>query len=333
MNKKLFTITVAAITVAISLYNLSNTSISLSETTSEVTAFAKWVKAHNKSYSTPAEYMYRFTIFKKSLAKVRNHQQKNGVSYTIGLNRFSDLTYEEFLTKHTGYRFSDQPKEVKILEGKIKEKVDWVSKGVVNPVKDQQRCGACWAFAALASLESADAIAGYPLTQLSEQQLVDCSGAYGNLGCSGGLMRFAFRYLEDRGAIKASDYPYTAVEGECQYDPKKVVFLSSNYFNVPRFSEEQIMQAVNIGVVSVGIHASEDFMRYTGGIFDGDCSYALNHAIAIVGYGSEGDQKYWVARNSWGTGYGEDGYIRIVRNDPKGPGKCGINIDPSYVLV
>lgn len=297
----------------------------------DLLTFAKWGKKHAKVYSTPNEYIYRFKIFQKNLKKIKSQNSKNSL-YTTGLNKFSDMSLKEFLTKHTGLKFSKNPRNPKYLKPKNPKEteVDWRKKGVVTPVKDQGNCGGCWAFSVIASVESAYAIAGNPLSSFSEQQLIDCSTDYGNEGCYGGWVDWGLMYVKAMGVETEKDYPYLAKNADCNYSGSKVVTRIKNYFDVPEKDDKQLGLAVEKSVVSVGIDASGLF-DYKSGIFDGACSAMLNHAVNIVGFGSEGKVNYWIVRNSWGPGWGEDGYFRILRED--GNGKCGINITPSYASM
>jgi len=100
----------------------------------------------------------------------------------------------------------------------LPKSVDWVTEGAVTPVKNQGQCGACWAFSSTGSIEGANFIKTGKLISLSEQQLVDCSKKYGNMGCNGGIMDDAFKYTEDYELETESAYPYTAVTGKtCEY--------------------------------------------------------------------------------------------------------------------
>lgn len=328
--REYFMVIIAAAVMAGSLYQAGGVDV-LENRQVELELFAKWTKLHKKAYSSPAEFIYRFTIFQKTVEEVKDHQQKNSATYTIGINKFADMTLEEFLAKHTGYSFSSEPRRVEILQGNEPEEVDWVSMGVVNPVKDQRHCGSCWAFSAIASLESSRAIAGAPLLQLSEQQLVDCGTIYGLHGCNGGKMQNAFSYLIDYGTMSEYRYPYAGRDQSCRYKASEVEFKAEDFKEVQTQNEQQMRLAVSGHVMSVGIDAG-GIMKYTGGVFNGKCGLGLNHGVAIVGYGVEDGLRYWTVRNSWGVSYGEDGYVRMAMIDPNGTGICGINIDPSYVI-
>lgn len=328
-------VALAALLAAASVFQLNKVN-SLSQTTVELTAFAQYVKEHGKQYNTPEEYMYRFEIFKERYAEVRDHSQKNGLTYEIELNKFSDLTKEEFLVKHTGLRIN--PNAVRnpvYLEetGLNADSVDWVAAGAVNPIKDQARCGSCWAFSAVASTEAAWQIAGNPLTSLSEQELVDCSVSYGNHGCNGGLMDYAFRFIKAKGLELESIYTYTAKNGRCHLDKSKTVAHISGYTDVPRDNGQQLRLAAQKTVVSVAIDAY-GIMQYKSGVFNGSCGTQLNHGVAVVGYGTDAEGgDFWTVRNSWGAGYGEQGYVRMTRSDARGAGICGILMQPSYALA
>jgi len=207
--------------------------------------------------------------------------------------------------------------------------VDWRAKGKVNPIKNQGQCGSCWAFSATASVESAHAIKTGKLVSLSEQQLVDCSGAQGNQGCNGGLMDQAFEYIiANGGQCTEASYPYQAQDGTCQKCTP--VAQISGYTDVSAGKENAIMPALNGEPVSIAIEADQDgFQFYSGGVFSGVCGTNLDHGVNLVGYGTDGSQPYWILRNSWGTTWGEEGYMRIIR----GKDECGLDSVPSFPLA
>lgn len=107
-------------------------------------------------------------------------------------------------------------------EDNLADEINWVTKGAVTHVKNQGQCGSCWAFSATGAIEGAEFVATQNLTSFSEQQLVDCAGGtWGNNGCNGGLMDFAFKYVEKNPIETEVDYPYKASESKCEFDQDK----------------------------------------------------------------------------------------------------------------
>ncbi|KAF9602235.1 hypothetical protein IFM89_025945 [Coptis chinensis] len=192
--------------------------------------------------------------------------------------------------------------------------------------------GACWAFSSTGSIEGINQIVTGSLVSLSEQELVDCDQSY-NSGCGGGLMDYAFQWvIKNRGIDTENDYPYQAGDSACNKNKmtRRVVTIDS-YTDVPESDEEKLRQAVAIQPVSVGLCGSErSFQLYSKGIFSGPCSKSLDHAVLIVGYGSENGVDYWILKNSWGTNWGMNGYMHMQRNSGDKQGVCGINMLASY---
>ena len=292
-------------------------------------AFQQWKSLHNKIYTSPAEEAHRFENFLKSYNRVK---ARNAVftSFTSGLNKFSDLSKEEFKANYLGYKptaNSEKDYDYSLLEATPSNDVDWRTvTGVVTPIKDQGQCGSCWAFSATGSLEGVAQISGKQSFSFSEQQLVDCSSKYGNEGCNGGLMNQAFDYVIANGIETEAMYPYTARDGKCA--SKTGVYKIKSYKNVPTKSSTALASACDTQPVSVAIEADE-IMDYTGGIFsDTSCGSNLDHGVLLVGYTANA----WIVKNSWGTSWGEAGYIRMSRTalpDKKG-GICGILMASSY---
>ncbi|KAG7153877.1 Digestive cysteine proteinase 3-like 2 [Homarus americanus] len=220
------------------------------------------------------------------------------------------------------------------MKASIMADVDWRTKGAVTPVKDQGQCGSCFAF-------SAHFLKTGNLVSLSDQELVDCSTSYGNYGCSGGWMNSAFEYIRDNGGIDTeSSYPYEAVEETCRFKANSVGATCTGFINVQKNNESVLQEAVaNIGPICVAIDATHSsFSFYSSGedthtntldmhlLRAGCSSTILGHASLVVGYGTEGGQDYWIVKNSWGTSWGDAGYIKMSRNRDN---NCGIASEPS----
>ncbi|QHN88521.1 Cysteine proteinase RD21a [Arachis hypogaea] len=310
--------------------------------------YEEWLVKHGKKSSNgllSGESKNRFEIFKDNLRFIDEQNSLPNRTFQLGLNRFADLTNEEYRAKYLGTRMDPNRRMMKAktrsnryaprVGDKLPESVDWRKEGAVVAVKDQGGCGSCWAFSTIAAVEGINKIVTGDLISLSEQELVDCDTSY-NEGCSGGLMDYAFEFIINNGGIDSeADYPYTGFDGTCDQNRKnaKVVNID-DYEDVPAYDELALKKAVANQPVAVAIEGGgREFQLYVSGVFTGRCGTALDHGVAAVGYGTEGGHEYWIVRNSWGASWGEDGYIRMERNlGNSRAGKCGIAIEPSYPI-
>lgn len=204
--------------------------------------------------------------------------------------------------------------------------MDWRNKGVFNPVGNQGSCGACYTFSSVAVVEAMQKIKTGSLPGLSEQQILDCTSSFGNSGCGGGLMTNSFKYLKNAKAMKRSSYPYSGVKGSCKYNAADGVVNVKSFIELSKDDPQEHIDALQNGPISAAIASSSSvFQFYSKGIINSSsCGNSLNHAVVIVGYGTENGTPYWIARNSWGSNWGEAGYFRILRSTSKGPSMCGI---------
>jgi hypothetical protein len=293
--------------------------------------FVNWMSTYGKSYA-PEEFFYKFGVFKTNYDFVAAHNAGNN-SWEVELNKFADLTNAEFKNIYNGYKPElRRGRRMATLDdlrvgAYPTGSLDWVSKGAVTGVKDQGQCGSCWSFSTTGSVEGVVQLRHGHLTSLSEQQLMDCSFSYGNLGCSGGLMDNAFKYVQANGLCTEAAYPYTAKDGTCKASSCTTSTDSkiTGYKDVTH-TENALGAAVDGQPVSIAIEADQSgFQLYKSGVFCGACGTNLDHGVLAVGYGTDG-QDYWKVKNSWGTSWGEQGYIRICRNS----NKCGLSNEPSY---
>jgi len=258
-------------------------------------------------------------------------------TYSVGENEHNDLTNMEFASMLTGLQKMELSETAEMFEpvdySDVRSTVDWRTDGYVTPVKNQGRCGSCWAFSATGSLEGQHYKKTGHLVSLSEQQLVDCSTA--NYGCQGGWVYKAFDYIKTHhGIASESAYPYKGVKGHCHFHTNDAVATLTGWVHVRGGSETDLQAAVSQkGPISVAIDASHrGFQMYKHGVYhDSNCSPRnLNHAVLVVGYGQETGGKYWLVKNSWGRSWGNQGYINMAKDRHN---HCGIASQAYYPTV
>ncbi|GBM20571.1 Cathepsin L [Araneus ventricosus] len=298
-------------------------------------------KMFKKVYEGTEEEKRRKT-FEEHVKEIMRHNIEYNLGiqkYRKGLNQFADMEHDQFVKQFNGYRGVRERNSSNVFNApagfELPYAVDWRQKSIVTHVKDQQQCGSCYTFSAAGALEGQYALKTGRLVSLSEQNLLDCSSSEGNLGCQGGWMNKAFEYVRKNGGIDTEQsYPYTAQVGTCRFNQNTVGATCRGYVDIPSGDERALKQAVaSVGPVSVAIDASQySFQLYSSGIYyEPKCSsQKLDHAVLAVGYGTENGVDYWLVKNSWGTSWGENGYMKIVRNMNN---LCGIATQASYPLV
>jgi len=299
-------------------------------------SWTAWKLKYQKNYLGAEETM-RQAIFNQNLAYIQKHNSQ-GHSFELGMNQFGDLTNAEFQAIYLRpmQARSNRSVEVHVAGNEIDpSSVDWRTQGYVTPIKDQGQCGSCWSFSSTGSIEGAHFKATGKLVSFSEQNLVDCSTKEGNQGCNGGLMDYAFEYvISNKGLDTEASYPYTARDGTCRYNPANSGGTISSYKDVTAGSETALQSAVaTVGPISVAIDASHNsFQFYKSGVYNEPlCSSKnLDHGVLAVGYGTESGKDYWIVKNSWGTSWGDKGYIMMTRNKRN---QCGIATAASYPIA
>eukprot|EP01084_Bolivina_argentea_P312329 540724_1 len=326
-----------------------------------LSSFNNWKEHFNVEYDNYEEEGHRFKIFLENWKLINDHNTAKKYNYTMGLNQFGAMTYDEFLYYVHGHAESclkkrddavyqvgsssdeeESSSDETIITLDAPTSIDWTSingTSYVTPIKDQGNCGSCWAFSTVGSLESFAAIkngwTGSQIIELSEQQLVDCTYAVPD-GCQGGLQEDGFTYIaKDGGLCTEAEYPYTGRDGSCKASAcgKKYDTIKS-YVTVPKNSETALVNALAMGPIAVSVDAAgPGWQLYKGGVYSAECGISLDHGVVGVGYGhASNGGDYWKIRNSWGKSWGMQGYMLICRNCGKNGnrGECGILEDNTY---
>lgn len=299
----------------------------------------------NKRYVDENNEFRHYATYKARKAEILEHNQRyveGKTSYYKGINQFSDMEYEEVKRVSMGFKvkqskpLSDARTHVPNFSVGLPDEVDWRKKGIVTPVKDQGSCGSCWAFSVVGAIEGQHAKATKKLVSLSEQNLVDCTKDEGNFGCNGGWPYDSYEYVVrvSQGIDTEASYPYKGVDQSCNFSTSSIGARATAFAILTPGNESVLQEAVaNVGPISVCIDASGDFMSYSGGVMDDqNCSSnfdLIDHCVLAVGYGKDAQtgKDYWLIKNSWGTSYGEEGYVRMSRNKKN---QCAISTLASY---
>eukprot|EP00899_Mesostigma_viride_P016771 jgi/Mesvir1/25095/Mv21559-RA.1 len=302
--------------------------------------FETFTATFGKTYLSAEEREYRNSVFLANSRMIEEHNARGTSGYTLAVNQFADLTWEEFSQHMLGAEGQDcsatgnEPAEISLEE--LPEHRDWRKKGIVSPVKNQAHCGSCWTFSTTGALEAAYAQLTGKIVSLSEQQLVDCAGDFNNHGCSGGLPSQAFEYIKYAGGLELeSDYEYEAKDDVCRFNRSAAKVRVKDVVNITQGNEHQLMRAVGlVRPVSVAFDVVQDFRFYKEGVYSSaDCgnqSSTVNHAVLAVGYGVTEDKvPYWIIKNSWGDQWGMEGYFQMEM----GRNMCGIAMCASYPVL
>uniref|UniRef100_A0A3Q3IZS1 Cathepsin S n=1 Tax=Monopterus albus TaxID=43700 RepID=A0A3Q3IZS1_MONAL len=279
-----------------------------------------WKKTHEKKYHNEAENVRRRELWEKNLMLITLHNLEATMgfhSYELSMNHMGDLVRQSLALFYYVYSLG------------LRTPSD-----SINGAITEGACGSCWAFSAAGALEGQLAKKTGNLVDLSPQNLVDCSNKYGNMGCNGGYMHKSFQYVIDNQGIDSdASYPYIAQEQQCKYNPTYRAANCSSYSFLPAGDEGALKEAIaTIGPISVAIDATRPtFSFYRSGVYDdSSCSQMVNHGVLAVGYGTLDGQDYWLVKNSWGTSFGDQGYIRMARNKKD---QCGIALWPCYPIM
>ncbi|KAN0037838.1 hypothetical protein ACTA71_000009 [Dictyostelium dimigraforme] len=308
----------------------------------EESQFIAFQNKYNKIYSA-GEYLDKFETFKSNLLNIDALNKKStamGSDTKFGVNKFADLSKEEFKKYYMGNKAAVLTEDLPMLPylsdetlSSIPDSFDWRTEGAVTNVKNQGQCGSCWSFSTTGNVEGQNFLSTGTLVGLSEQNLVDCDHTcmeyenqnVCNAGCDGGLQPNAYDYIiKNNGIQTETTYPYTAVDGKCDFNSANVGAKISSYTMVPQNETQIAAYLVEKGPLAIAADA-EEWQFYIGGVFDVPCGSTLDHGILIVGFGAQEtfigrNTPYWIVKNSWGEDWGEEGYLKVERGD----NKCGV---------
>jgi len=287
----------------------------------------RFITEEGRSFGTTAEYQFRLAIFEKRVAEHEKWNAMPGQTSFQGINFLTDRTDAE-IKKINGDRDEGSDIEPTLHDESNSSPIDWRTKGAVTPVKNQGHCGSCWSFSATGALESHHFIKTGQLISLSESQLVDC---YSSDGCGGGSKNHAMAWTEDHRLETEADYPYVAKDAKCTAHSSKGKVGATKVIAVKPNTPSQMKAALQKGPLAVSVDAAHSvFHQYTHGVItSSSCGTHTDHAVLAVGWGHEhGAGDYFIVKNSWGTRYGEHGYVKIGIAD--GVGICAVNLKPYY---
>ncbi|XP_052753082.1 cathepsin S-like [Galleria mellonella] len=300
----------------------------------------EYKSVYNKVYESIHHEMAALAKWRNNLLRVVEHNRRflaGQISYSLHLNHFGDLGAPDYFkkilklfdTKPLFDPAEDHHKTTyrKVIHRRTPREVDWRAKGFKPRLEEQFQCGACYAFAVAHALQAQVYRKDGDWRELSPQQIVDCSFKDGNMGCDGGSLRAALRYVAREGLVPERHYPYIGKKGRCHSIRAVSRARPRRWAMIPLGDEDGMERALaTIGPLAVGVNASPfTFQLYRSGIYDDPfcVPWALNHAMLLVGY----TPQYWILLNWWGKQWGENGYMRIRR----GFNRCGVANMAAYV--
>ncbi|CAK73581.1 unnamed protein product (macronuclear) [Paramecium tetraurelia] len=274
-------------------------------------AFQEFKKKYQKSYTIPEE-IFRRVIFRSNYEKIQAHNSDKTQTYSVDVNQFTDFSQDEFVAIQlsfippSGWKPSDE--EVIQVGVEPNDSVDWRSK---VRVKNQQWCGAGWAFSAVGAVEAFFKIKKNLDYSLSEQYLIDCDRTK-NKGCLGGHPDLGIKYIANYGIYSESAYIYAGDRNQVCTQLYGIHKIKNS--GVQSIEKTGLKAAIKEYPITVSVDAT-NWNHYKEGVFN-NCNKNINHVVLAVGYDSKGN---WIIKNSWGTTWGEQGFMTLKAGDT-----CGV---------
>jgi cathepsin L len=285
--------------------------------------------------------------FETNLAEIKLHNANVNSTWKMGVNQFTALGKKQrhaiargWSKNHplrTASPMTAEDMKHHVPASTLPSSLDWRTKNVVTKVKDQGGCGGCWSFSAAETMESHVAIAtGTPVMTFSEQAILACTPnplqCGGTGGCEGATQELAFNTSAVLGITSEADWPYQGVDTPCDMTKLKPVAYITGFKTLPFNDYNALMNEVQTMPIAISA-AAEAWMNYETGVYNdvAGCGTDVDHAIQLVGYGTDtaSGLDYYLVRNSWSAGWGEEGYIRIVRFGGTSKGEpCGTDKTP-----
>jgi cathepsin L len=319
------------------------------------TSFKSFIEKHQRRYTFGTEeYRMRLELFQRAHAKVTQHNCRSGNSWTAGLTPFSDRTDGE-LASYRGLnkRVSSRVKPTRMeslteLRAEshlmnLPAEVSWKHLQAMNYIQDQGTCGSCWAVASGTVLRAHAELWSEP-KNFSIQQLVSCTRndrkCGGSGGCDGATGELAMAYALEFGLTTEEEFPYEAEDVPCPASMLQqagggvnnggALFGMTGFLQLETNKARPLMvKLVELGPIASSVAADESWFWYTRGIMN-TCDTSrpiVNHLVVLVGYGVQGNDKFYELQNSWGQHWGDSGFIKLKRTDADDE-LCGMDDKP-----
>eukprot|EP00439_Symbiodinium_sp_Y106_P026584 s3592_g3.t1 len=315
-------------------------------------SFDDFISVHGRSYRKGSqEYEERGALFETRRVAALLQNNRSDAKWSAAINKFSDRKEEELKVMHgykpaqvrqsQGLSFAAEEEDHSRLKSALPEKVDWRHLSDGQTIVEQGGCGSCWAISATTVLNAHSEIHRGRPRRFSSQELVNCvpnpQECGGQGGCSGATVELGIGWAVQHGLSLETSVPYSAQDGTCENSFLQAQGLRgataggasfglTGFRVLPSNKEDPLARAlVELGPVAVSVAASNWF-SYEGGVFD-ECDNIVNHAVALYGYGRSDGHRFWLVKNSWGSDWGENGYIRLLRRDSEDQ-HCGIDTEP-----